>query len=296
MKSIRAGLLTLLVLTLVSTAAAQAGLTVKVGEVSGAHRQVTEVPIEVTGAANVGSMYLELAYDATVLTPTEVKRGKLTANSLLQPNLDDPGRVKIALIDANGFSGDGSVAVVVFDVPGKDGATSPLTLGNVRASDATSQPPVTIPTAVENGIFRVGAGPGGGTAMIITTTFVIMLAAALLIVWQVTKRRRLAPAGGPPAGVGGQLFVTRGQASRSSLSLDRPVITIGREPASDLVLMDDLVSRQHAQIRREAGGAVIYDLDSANGTFVNGKRIDRPHPLRPGDVIAMGDTELVFQG
>ena len=259
MKFVRAGLLTLLVLTLVSTAAAQAGLTVKVGEVSGPHRQPAEVPIEVTGAANIGSMYLELAYDATVLTPTEVKRGKLTANSLLQPNLDDPGRVKIALIDASGFSGDGSVAVVVFDVPGKDGATSPLTLENVRASDATSQPPVTIPTAVENGTFRVGAAApsaGGGTAMIITTTFVVMLAAALLIVWQVTKRRRPTPVGAPPVSVGGQLFVTRGQASPSSLSLDRPVITIGRDPTNDLTLMDDLASRQHAQIRREAEGAV----------------------------------------
>jgi len=282
---------------LVSTAAAQAGLTVKVGEVSGAPGQRAEVPIEVTGAANIGSMYLELAYDATVLTPTEVKRGKLTANSLLQPNLDDPGRVKIALIDANGFSGDGSVAVVVFDVPGKDGATSALTLENVRANDATTL--ADIPTAVENGTFRVGAAAppaGGGTAAIITTTFVVMLAAALLIVWQVTKRRRPTPVGAPPVGVGGQLFVTRGQASPSSLSLDRPVITIGRDSASDLTLMDDLASRQHAQIRREAGGAVIYDLDSANGTFVNGKRIDRPHPLRSGDVIAMGDTELVFQG
>ena len=68
------------------------------------------------------------------------------------------------------------------------------------------------------------------------------------------------------------------------------VITAGE------VLMDEQVSRQHAQIRQETGGAVIYDLNSTNGTFVNGKRITGPCPLRPGDVIAVGDTELVFQG
>jgi len=285
------------VLTFVSTAAAQAGLTVKVGEVSGAPGQRAEVPIEVVGASDVGSLHIELVYDADVLQPVEVKNGALAGGAILDKNLNTPGRVVLGLITTQGINGNGEVAVVSFDVVGKDGATSALTLENVRANDATTL--ADIPTAVENGTFRVGAAAppaGGGTAAIITTTFVVMLAAALLIVWQVTKRRRPTPVGAPPVGVGGQLFVTRGQASPSSLSLDRPVITIGRDSASDLTLMDDLASRQHAQIRREAGGAVIYDLDSANGTFVNGKRIDRAHPLRSGDVIAMGDTELVFQG
>jgi len=296
MRLIRPVLLTLLVLALCSTAVAQAATTLKVPDVSGIHRQATEVPIEITGATNIGSMYFELTYDPMVLTPTEVKQGTLTANSLLEPNLDEPGRVKIALIDAHGFSGDGSVAVVVFNAPGESGTMSALTLENVRASDATSQPPAPIQIALENGTFLVEAGLAGGATMILTTTFAVMLVAALLIIWQVTRHRRLAPVGAPPIGVGGQLLVTRGRASRGSLSLDRPVITIGRDPANDLVLMDEQVSRQHAQIRQETGGAVIYDLNSTNGTFVNGKRITGPCPLRPGDVIAVGDTELVFQG
>ena len=131
--------------------------------------------------------------------------------------------------------------------------------------------------------------------MIITVTFLVMLAAALLIIWQVTKRRRLSPGAGIRSGAG-QLIVTRGQASPSALSLDRPVITIGRDPGSDLVLMDDLASRQHAQIRREAEGIVIYDLGSTNGTVVSGRRITDRCPLRPGDVITVGSVEMTLQG
>jgi pSer/pThr/pTyr-binding forkhead associated (FHA) protein len=117
----------------------------------------------------------------------------------------------------------------------------------------------------------------------------------LLIIWQVTKRRRQFPGIGGRSGIL-QLIVTRGQASPSALALDRPVITIGRDPASDIVIMDDLASRQHAQIRQEADGVVIYDLGSTNGTMVSGRPIADRCPLRPGDVIGVGGVEMMLQG
>ena len=80
------------------------------------------------------------------------------------------------------------------------------------------------------------------------------------------------------------------------IALDRSVITIGRSYASDLVLADNRVSRQHAQLHRKDGAAVIRDLNSTYGTFVNGKRISGPCRVRPGDLIVMGRTELIFQG
>jgi hypothetical protein len=66
--------------------------------------------------------------------------------------------------------------------------------------------------------------------------------------------------------------------------------TLGRDPANDISLPDEEVSRRHAQIVRAAGRYLIEDLGSTNGTFVNGRRVDRPAPLRDGDVIYLGES------
>jgi hypothetical protein len=100
---------------------------------------------------------------------------------------------------------------------------------------------------------------------------------------------------GPQGGVWGTLSVTRGQAMPQMLRLEEPVITIGRDPSNDLVLQDSLVSRRHAQIRRTDGGAMIADLNSANGTLLNRMLVTRPSSLRSGDVIRLGNTEVRFQ-
>jgi pSer/pThr/pTyr-binding forkhead associated (FHA) protein len=70
---------------------------------------------------------------------------------------------------------------------------------------------------------------------------------------------------------------------------------IGRERDNELVLTDPRVSRYHTLIELVAGQWIIRDLESANGTFVNGKPISEGHSLSPDDRITVGDTELVFQ-
>lgn len=77
-----------------------------------------------------------------------------------------------------------------------------------------------------------------------------------------------------------------------SVHINKDVFSIGRGTENDLVIPDGLVSRKHCQIRLEAGGLVLYDLNSANGTRVNQIRITAPHILRAGDVIALGQTTL----
>jgi ABC transport system ATP-binding/permease protein len=69
----------------------------------------------------------------------------------------------------------------------------------------------------------------------------------------------------------------------------------GRGQQWDLMLQDRAVSRPQAQIARTPEGYVLTDLNSANGTLVNGKEITAPHVLKEGDVITFGETAIVFR-
>jgi hypothetical protein len=76
--------------------------------------------------------------------------------------------------------------------------------------------------------------------------------------------------------------------------IDGPVVQIGRAPGCDIVLDDRNVSRRHAEIRRRGPVVVLVDLDSTNGTIVNGRRV-REHPLADGDRITLGNSRLTFE-
>lgn len=69
---------------------------------------------------------------------------------------------------------------------------------------------------------------------------------------------------------------------------------VGRSRECEIVVEDPNVSRKHAEIERTADGWAVRDLDSTNGVIVNGRRIVRPHPLRPGDRMEIGTSEIVF--
>lgn len=85
-------------------------------------------------------------------------------------------------------------------------------------------------------------------------------------------------------------FNDRGPLGRLALPADRAV-TIGRALESDLRLNDGLTSRRHAQVSIEDSNIVIEDLESANGTFINGQKIRRA-VLQPGDRILIGITTI----
>jgi len=77
-------------------------------------------------------------------------------------------------------------------------------------------------------------------------------------------------------------------------ALEKDVITIGRSKKNDLVLADQWLSRIHAEIRRENTRHFIRDLDSRNGTYVNGMRLSQRVPLQNGDMVTLGDQQLRF--
>jgi hypothetical protein len=75
--------------------------------------------------------------------------------------------------------------------------------------------------------------------------------------------------------------------------LQEGLTTIGRETENDLTIDNLLLSRQHARITIQNNQAIIADLSSINGTFVNGNKIEK-HVLLSGDVITLGDVSMIY--
>jgi signal transduction histidine kinase len=93
------------------------------------------------------------------------------------------------------------------------------------------------------------------------------------------------------------LFVVRGQDQGKHFHLEPGVNKIGRDRQSEIQLHDSESSRHHAEIRSNPEqGFELTDLQSSNGTAINGQRVDQPKTLKSGDRIEIGSTLLIFTG
>jgi hypothetical protein len=77
-------------------------------------------------------------------------------------------------------------------------------------------------------------------------------------------------------------------------ALTPPSTVIGRGRDADVRLDDPNISRTHVQFRVEGGDWIVSDMGSTNGSRLNGGALNAPTPLRPGDVIELGNTVLKF--
>jgi len=94
-----------------------------------------------------------------------------------------------------------------------------------------------------------------------------------------------------------KLIVRSGAQAGTELELTAKRLVAGRDESCDLVLADERASRQHAAFERQPGGSyTVVDLDSANGTFVDGEQIAVPTELTAGSEIRIGSTVLAIQG
>ncbi len=91
----------------------------------------------------------------------------------------------------------------------------------------------------------------------------------------------------------GKLTLTLPGGVEQEFTLEKANITLGRALTNDIVLPDPRVSREHARLECGAEGCSLVDLGSANKTRVNGVIVERTQ-LAPGDLIAMGESNLQF--
>ncbi len=77
--------------------------------------------------------------------------------------------------------------------------------------------------------------------------------------------------------------------------LNQDLIRLGRAPQNEIVINASGISRFHAQIRQGSGRVTIEDLDSTNGTHINGGPIHQPYTVREGDTVYLCDQKIRFE-
>ena len=91
----------------------------------------------------------------------------------------------------------------------------------------------------------------------------------------------------------GLFVVNHGPKAGARYALDADLVSVGRDPQSDIFLDDITVSRQHAEIARDGARYSIRDVGSLNGTYVNRQLVDQGE-LNEGDEVQVGKFKLMF--
>ncbi len=99
----------------------------------------------------------------------------------------------------------------------------------------------------------------------------------------------------PASTVLANFLVRAGALKGQRLIVKTPVVNIGRADYNDIVFPDESVSTTHAKLQRREGVWVLVDLDSTNGTFIDGDQVKGEAPLAPGATVRFGDVSTVFE-
>lgn len=107
--------------------------------------------------------------------------------------------------------------------------------------------------------------------------------------------RSAAAGAGGAGGVLANVLVRSGPLKGQRLPIRVPIVNVGRADYNDVVLQDDSVSTTHAKLQRREGVWVLVDLESTNGTFVDGEKVQGETPLAPGALIRFGDVQSMWE-
>ena len=142
------------------------------------------------------------------------------------------------------------------------------------ADSASAGPPAAIPSAA------AAPPPPGAEARLQNTSFGMP-----------ATPRSTTPTAAPLA----NFLVRNGALKGTRLIVKTPVANIGRAEYNDLVIPDESVSTSHAKLLRREGVWILVDLESTNGTHVDGERISTDTPIAPGTMVRFGDVQVVFE-
>ncbi|MDO5726427.1 MAG: FHA domain-containing protein [Bowdeniella nasicola] len=111
-----------------------------------------------------------------------------------------------------------------------------------------------------------------------------------------SARRSASRASAPPApsprNVPTRLIVTHGPLTGSAVPLGETAVIVGRSSTCSLVLDDDYSSSRHARFFQEHDQWYVEDLNSTNGTFLDGHRISNPTPVATGQPVRIGQSVM----
>jgi len=91
------------------------------------------------------------------------------------------------------------------------------------------------------------------------------------------------------------LTITEKGGETNALSFDKDEVMIGRVQGNDIVLAKGNISKRHTKIQSAQGHLTVTDMRSTNGTYVNGRKITEPTPVKGGDKIFVGDFLIVLE-
>jgi pSer/pThr/pTyr-binding forkhead associated (FHA) protein len=118
---------------------------------------------------------------------------------------------------------------------------------------------------------------------------------ALLIVAATAARPRVRPASEAGRLVPMRIALEIFERDRTREFDARAPFEVGRSSEAQLILADPEVSRRHASFQSRNGIVYIDDLDSRNGTFLNGKRVTEAIEVREGDTVDVGTTRMMVR-
>jgi pSer/pThr/pTyr-binding forkhead associated (FHA) protein len=93
----------------------------------------------------------------------------------------------------------------------------------------------------------------------------------------------------------GALVRMNGAQPDKRIELPVPTCILGRGPEANVSFVEESVSKRHARLTVTDAGTRLEDLESSNGTFLNGRRIREAADVRPGDLLRLGSVILKYE-